>query len=293
MIGGFGRTLEQEVDAASAAITAGVPYLSAAHDPQSVEALLALEEEARSADALVIAGVSWSPGVTSLLAKAAAEALDEVRKVRIAWVVSPAGPGGREAALRALRALFGYAVVFEDGAWHREQAGTRSEEVFFPEPAGWRTTRLCLGAEASTLPRWLPGVGEVVVKGGLTEAAVDRAARGLARLAGLASPARRERLALVSAAALAAVARRGGARIWSAARVDVDGSVEGRSRTLTYGFLDQIASLSSVPVVVVATMVVGGAIKGAGAFPVEAVIDPPSFFAALAERGMRVARLDR
>jgi saccharopine dehydrogenase-like NADP-dependent oxidoreductase len=74
-------------------------------------------------------------------------------------------------------------------------------------------------------------------------------------------------------------------------RVDIEGVSGNKQRTETFGVMDQFANLVSAPLVTGALMVARGEIKGAGVVPAEAVISPSEFLPALAERGVRVARL--
>lgn len=294
VIGCPGCDVELELAAAAAAIDGRTPYLSGCDDPDSVEALLALDHRARTAGSLVVPGLSWTPGMTNLLAAAGAKTLDEVRMVRVAWVVSAAGPEGGAVLARAMRALTGFAPVFEGGAWHREPSGAGAEDVFFPEPMGWQTVRLAAGAEVLTLPKSIAGLERVVVRGGIAERLVARAARAITRLPVLAAPRRAERAAALARPLLSAAGRlRGGRLTWSAGRVDVVGSAGGTAVVRTYGFVDQIGNLVTAPLVVAAGMIAGRRIEGAGVRPPEAVLDPATFFAALAACGVRVARLER
>jgi saccharopine dehydrogenase-like NADP-dependent oxidoreductase len=294
-LGFLGSEVEMEVLAASGAIQAKVPYISACEFAPAVEALLALDEAAHDAGTLVVPGFGWSPGLTNLLARWGAESLDEVRSVRVAWTSSAIGEGTDATILRAVRSFSGSVAVFEDGGWHRKPGGTQSESVFFPKPLGWRRVHLCSGAEVLTLPRSLPGVSSVVVKAGVSEALADRLARGLSGLFPLAPSRRRERLAAVTRPLLPAAGRlRGsGARTWAAARVDVRGGKDGVEQVLTFGVLDQPGNLAVAPVEAAGLMLAGGEIKGAGVLPPEQAVDPGDFFPRLAKLGVRVARLDR
>lgn len=294
-LGFVGSDVEMETLTASAAIEARVPYISACELAPAVEALLGLDEQAHEAGSLVIPGFGWSPGVTNLLARWAADGLDEVRSVQVAWTTSAIGEGTGTTTMRAVRSFSGSVPVFEDGGWHRKPGGGESETLFFPEPIGWRRVHLCSGPEVLTLPRSLPGVERVVVKAGVSEMVADRLARGLSGLFPLAPSRRRERMAAVARPLLPAAGRvRGsGARTWAAARVDVHGTVAGSERVVTFGVLDQPANLAVAPIEAAALMLAGGEIKGIGVLAPEQAVDPAAFFPKLAELGVRVARLDR
>lgn len=294
MIGCQAGDPEGDRSSAEAAIGAGIPYLSTCEGVEAFEAIASLDEKARSSGTLVVPGLGWAPGMTNVLARAGAELMDEVSAVRISWVTSIAGEAGPEALLRAMRSLSGHVPVFEDGGWHRSKTGVDPERVYFPEPVGWRKVHMAEGPEVLTLPETLPAVGHVTVRGGVTETSVDAMARRFSELFALAPSTQRERVMSAARPVLPWIGRLSGARhTWSAARVDVRGVAGGMPRVATFGVLDQYANLMSAPLVAGALMVGRGEIKGSGVLPAETVIAPNDFFVALAERGVRVARLQR
>lgn len=283
---------EHEVPAALAAIDAGVPYISSCWELEAFEALLTLDEAATKAGTYVLAGLGWTPGITNLLAAAAADQVDEVEEVRVYWSVS-AADGGREVIVRALRSFAGVVPVFEEGAWRREPAGGEPEGVYFPEPVGWRPVRLVAGPEALTLPKHFSGVRKVMVKGGVSEATVGRAVRALAARVGSGPPARRERMIALARPLLPFTGMGTSAPAWSAARVDVLGRRGGAPVHVVYGVLDQYANLVSVPLVAAVLLAASQKITAKGVVAPEESIDPQTFLGTLAERGVRAARLER
>lgn len=290
-LGGDGG-LEQA--AAAAAIDQGIPYISSCDGVEAFESLQSLDEKARVAQVLLLAGLGFSPGISNVLARAGADAMDEVNTVHIAWVISAGGEAGGAALRTAMRALSGPAVLFEDGAWHRSSAGTFAERVYFPEPVGWRRVHICEGVEALSLPGTLSGVSQVSVRGAVTEGGVDRMARKVSELGALSSSARRDHLISVARPMLPWIGRLSGRRrSWSALRVDVKGISAGKPKAITLGVMDQYANLVSGPLVAAALMVARGEIKGVGALSAESLVVANDFFSALAERGVRVARLER
>lgn len=292
-VGCMGADADLELKAAELAVEMGIPFISSCESIATYEALSQLEDKAQAKGTLVLAGLGLSPGLSNLLCRAGADLLDEVSSVEISWVASCVGELGSEALLRAMRALSGPAPVFEDGGWHRTPAGTSVETIYFPEPVGWRKVHLCKGSEVLSLPGSMPAVGHVSTRCGVTERGVDRAARRVAEMSFLSGAARRDRLIGMSRPVLPLLSRLSGPRhTWSALRVDVKGIAEGLPRTVTLGVLDQFANLVSVPLAVGAIMIGRGEIKGSGVLAPEQVIVPGDFFARLAERGVRVGRLD-
>ena len=283
-----------EAAVASAALSVGTPYLSTSDDTERVEALLEMDDEARSQGALIVPGMGWSPGITNLLAARGITSMDEASDVRVSWVTSAAGSHRAALFERAVRAFTEVAPVFERGSWHREPAGGRSEEVYFPEPLGWLRVQLCSGAETLSLPKVFPTLSQVVVFGGLSEVAIDRAARGAAKAVGRGAITKRSRLLKMTSPLLPVLEKMGRNRqSWSAARVDVTGTSAGLQQTHTFAVMDHQPNLISAPVLVAASMISDGWVEAKGSIPPEAAFGPIEFFRRLAERGVKVARLER
>jgi saccharopine dehydrogenase-like NADP-dependent oxidoreductase len=282
--------IEEEEEFASAAVEAGVHYVSYCRHPEVLQRMRALDEPAKARAVLILPGLGWTPGITSLLAKAGAAALDEASEIRICWSASAGGPAGLEAVIAALQTLSENISLFETGSW-KPQLPSMAGEVYFPEPVGWRVVQLCAGAEAFSLPRSVAGVKKVMVKGGVAEEIVNRSVRALSALPGWAKGDRPVELSGQSLAGLARLV--GSINGWSAARVDIVGNSGGSRRAITYGVVDQFPNLVCYPLVVGALMIGRGEISNAGVLSPEEAIDHKSFFAQLAERGIRVAKLER
>jgi saccharopine dehydrogenase-like NADP-dependent oxidoreductase len=284
----------EEPSAALFAIGAGVPYVSSSDSPEDFSALWELGGRAEAAGSLIVTGMSWTPGLTNLMAAAGASLLDETLSVQVAWVGSTAGAGAREILPKAATALNGVAMVFETNNWVMQEAGGRPEEVFFPEPLGWRQVHLCAAAETLSLPSTIAGVQQVVVRGGLLEPITDQIVRGTSSLARYFPAGRLKSWTGAAARMLPGPGSFGGAgQPWSGVRVDVSGTKAGSNETVTYGLVDQLPNLMVAPLVVAALSV--GRSRGlrTGVFSPESVFDPADFFSGLAERGVRVATLQR
>lgn len=328
---------EAEITAFEAALQARVPYVTACEDPLVVEAMLSLRyaPEHRSqapgtalgttatvtADEPVVAGMSWTPGLSNLLVRAAAERLDTVSEVRVAWSTSR-NDEGADGLGRLIAGWSGDATVIKDGAPHRRAPGSRSEQVFFPQPVGWQRVHAVRAAEVATLPQLLPGLESLSVVGGMGGASASTLAQMVARAPAAASvppiavlgrtedgrggragskshrsrttrSTTRRRLGVLTHAPALGVGpfspRPSG---WSGLRVDVTGRSGGATRTLTYGAVDHLANFESGPLVAAALMIGREAIEGRGVMAPETAFAPASFFALLAEFGIRVAHLE-
>jgi hypothetical protein len=289
IIGPWVENPQEARDTALAAIAAGLTYISPCSSPEVIEALLGLDDQARSAGTLVVAGMGWSPGITNLMVKSAVGSLDTATRARISWVASSVGSLSQAALSRALGLLTGEAFTWEEGERRSSAAGSSSEAIFFPEPVGWRTLRLARAAEPLTLPASFSGLTDIVVKGGLTDAVVEGIVRSSARLPASGPLASR---GLTDRLTRAAGKIRPSTQPWSAIRVDVTGTKDDRETTTTLGLVDQLPNLLVAPLIVAVGML-GENNRLSGAMAPEAVFEPAEFFDRLAYRGVRLAALQR
>ena len=142
-----------------AAITAGVHYLDINDDWESTEAMLALDDDARSAGVTAVIGVGASPGISNMLACLAMRELDDVDEVIAGFDLDAAMPEQRgdkpcAATVHALHQLSGRIRVFEDGAFAEAKPQCRVE---FDYPGLGPRTGWTMGhPEAVTFPRTFP-----------------------------------------------------------------------------------------------------------------------------------------
>lgn len=274
---------EIERAAASAAIAAGVPYLSTSPLPEVYEALMSLHGEAVRRNSVVLTGMSWSPGLSNLMATLAASRLDSTRRLRICWAASSAGQTFRAALERGAGALRGDAPVVEAGELRSEPPGGRQELVFMPQPVGWVKLHLVKSTEPLTLPRTIAGLSEMMVLGGLVEPLSN----------GLASVASTSALAGAwSRGAMSVAAKLRPPRPWSALRVDATGKKSAKMAVVSYGIVDHLSNLLTAPVVVGALTLAEIPDRKAGVLAPEDLFDPENFFRRLAHQGVRLAALE-
>ena len=81
------------VPALRAAIETRTPYLDICDDPEPTLEMMALDAEARAAGVAALIGMGASPGVSNLMAKRAADRLDEVTNCYTAWPLDVEMPG--------------------------------------------------------------------------------------------------------------------------------------------------------------------------------------------------------
>ncbi len=148
-----------------ACIDAGVNFLDIDDDFDSTRDSLELDEYARKAGVIAVKGCGASPGITNILAKYAADKLDNVDDIKIFWAQSGIDPTGPGAMLHWFHITAEMIPVFKGGTWINVKGFTEPEEVDFLPPIGKLVCFYTGHPEPVTLPRYIKGVKNVSIKG--------------------------------------------------------------------------------------------------------------------------------
>jgi lysine 6-dehydrogenase len=290
--GAIGPFYRYEVPVARAAIEARVPYVSLCDDYDAARDVLALDDMARSAGVTVVTGLGWTPGISNVLARRAAACLDTVEAIDVAWGSSAADSEGLAVIMHTIHIFTGRVPSFRGGREIEVEAGAGRKRVRFPEPVGTIDVFDLGHPEPVTLPRFISGLEEVTLKGGLSEAPLNSLARFLARARLTDTPAKKRRLASAIKFAMPALTRLGTpSDPCSAVRVDVRGRAAGEERTISYGVADHMDRLTGIPLAIGARMLARGEIEAPGVTAPEAVVDPDAFLAELRARGIEALEM--
>lgn len=246
----------------AALVRAGRNVVSMSDDLDDAEALLALDGSARAAGVSVTVGAGFSPGLSCLLARHAADEFDTVDEIRVA----SAGTGGPACARRHHQALRGEALEWFDGRPERRRGGAGRELAWFPEPIGALDCYRAAVATPMLLRRRFPEASRITARFAATRR--DRLTSWLPML----RPPHLD----------------GGP---GAVRVELRGVGRGAVRATIYGAMDH-PSVGAAMVAAVAASAVesGGVAPGAGGLA--EVADPVPLLAELARRGLRAAVFD-
>ncbi len=285
-----------------AAIDTGTHYLDICDDWEPVVEMLALDAAARAAGITAVIGMGASPGISNLLAAAAAAALDTVRDLYTAWPVDvPAAPGAdgatqligprgapTAAAVHWMQQCSGEITVVAGGVLTR---AAPLQPVTLVLPGGRRGTAYTVGhPEPVTLHRTVRPSGAsanlMVVTPG-TAAYLDVLRRDLdrGRLDNEAAVRRiaRPRLSNVLRSLPKALTTRGPGTLppFFAAAF---GELAGREAAVLCraagagSLLADMARATGIPLALGMSQVVDGSVGRAGVFPPDEVIDTTRFF---------------
>jgi lysine 6-dehydrogenase len=286
---GIGPFYKYEARVAEAAIEAGVPYVSLCDDYDAAQAVLELDGKAQAAGVTVLTGLGWTPGLSNILARKGAAQLDRVQDINVAWGSSASDSEGYAVILHTMHIFTGRVPSYQKGHLVDVPAGSGKEVVLFPPPVG-RVNCYHVGhPEPVTLPRFVPGLREVTLKGGLSEQPLNDLAIWLARLRLTDTPAKKDVLGKIIKAALPFLSKLGEAEEpCSAVRVDVGGWKDDAYHEVSYGAAAHMAELTGLPLAIGALMLARRTVHVPGVVAPEACIDPDTFLHELEKRGVEV-----
>lgn len=250
---------------ARAALAAGRPVAALGDEEAALAALLALDETARTAGVAVVAGCALVPGLSEVLARHAADALDSADEVHVART----GAAGPECVAALRRVRRDRALEWHDGAWRSERR-LGPQLVWFPDPVGARECEVAASGVA-LMRDAVPGARHASVR--------------------VAEPPQRNAL-------LALLGRHPLDDGWGAARVEVWGW-RGRAReAIVYGVIERPAVAAGTVLAVTAARLAGAlpeitlAREPIGASGLGTLVDPAPFLAELARRGVKAAAFE-
>ncbi len=269
---------------ARTAAAARVHYVDICDDPDALTSLLAMDKSAQREEVTILTGVGWTPGISNMLAVQGAAGLEGPLDIRIAWVGTAADSKGLAVIQHLLHAIDGEVPMWRDGRVVKVPARSGREYVEFPPPLDRAVVYYCGHPEPLTLPRALPQVRKVTLKGGLKPDWVNRVGGALAAL-GLCGSA--ESIDVVSRLLhRLEFAFRGDAAPISGVRVDVSSTKTRTTRTLAV--MDRMARLTGISVAVAAILMLEKKVTRKGVVFPEEVLDPKEFFGLLKTHGIEV-----
>ncbi len=289
-----------------AAIEARAPYVDINDDFDAIEAVLGLDAEARAAGIPVIIGLGVTPGVSNVCVKHAAKRMDRVRSVNIAYV-GAVGEGGDAVFLHFFHSLCGPVPVLRDGKriWVAPTAEAPGA-IDFPAPFGTIQAPVIGHPEPIMLPRHIPGIESITVRGAVYPGVLQDTIQTLAGLGllsdrpvslrGTSITPREFILACFEThletpemrAEIESATASLPSPVYGSLRIDVAGERAGHPGACRYTIDADLCHATDWPASIGAQMVAAGEIGQSGVLCPEQCIDPLRFFAELEKRGIWV-----
>jgi saccharopine dehydrogenase (NAD+, L-lysine-forming) len=288
------------VPVAKAAVEAKVNYIDICDDYEGTEILFNSEIDslARDAGITVLTGMGSDPGTNNVLVKWYADRLDAVDDVYLYWVVSIAELAGA-AWDHSLHMTLGKIPQYIDGELVHVEGGTGVVAEQFLEPLGTCHVRYVGHPQPLTLPKYIKGVKNVIIKGALIPLWVDEMIAEQKATGFLGTDPVDVRGNTVVPYDLAL-------KLWekipegrdngpqsSGLKVIVKGRRGGKNITYTADMVGRMAPGTGLPAAIASLMMDDGEVTVKGVVAPEGCIDPDKFLAAFLARGARIYQTEK
>ena len=268
----------------NAAIQARVDLVDICDDYDSTSKVLELDSAAKDAGITVISGLGVSPGASNILAKAAAEMLDEPEEVHIALLMGAPDLGGVAEISHRFHSMYGKVPTFQNGKFIEVQAFVDGKEtVEFPKPFGKFEVFHIGHPEPLTIPRYMKSVKYVDTKCILNPPSVKDIIVSLGDM-GFSSeePLDVKGASMTPLDFAAAFVYKLSSQIrdvpkLGAIRVEVRGMKGGKKTGIVFASNGKMNEGTGIPASIGAQMLAKGRIKEKGAFAPEGCADPSEF----------------
>ena len=278
-----------------AAIAAGVSYVDICDDCNVTKEIFKLDESAKKAGVSICTGFGGSPGITNILARFAADKLDNVDEIRVLWTVALNDSFGQAGLTQAMSQFIGNVTQYIDGQWVDVPAGSGGEEVDFTGSLGKTQVYYAAHPEALTLPRYIPGVNTVVEKGGFFPPWVSKMFMELINLGFVSAETLTVGNTTMTSKELMALIVQNAAGFWnqveqyefSPVDIIVKGRESGKRVAHAYHLAGSAAPGIAMLTSMCARMLYRGDIKARGVVAPEGAADPRMFLGEFVKRGVR------
>jgi len=283
------------VAVARAAVEAKVNYIDICDDYEATEILFNSEIDrlAREAGITVLTGMGSDPGTNNVIVKWYADQMDRVDEIALFWVVSIAELAGA-AWDHGLHMTIGRIPQYVEGKLEYVEGGTGIETATFLEPLGTCQVRYVGHPQPLTIPRYIEGVKNVLIKGALIPGWVDELIKEQKDTGFLSKEP-------VEVRGVSVVPYDLTLKLWGAIpnnrdrgpqssglKVIVKGEKNGNRVIYTADMAGRMARGTGLPASIAALMMDAGDVNVKGVVAPEGCIDPEKFLKALVERGARI-----
>jgi saccharopine dehydrogenase (NAD+, L-lysine-forming) len=283
------------VPTAKAAVEARVNYIDICDDYEGTEILFNSEIDriAKDAGITVLTGMGSDPGTNNVLVKWYADRLDRVDDIYLYWVVSIAELKGA-AWDHSLHMTLGKIPQYINGELVHVEGGTEVVAEEFLEPLGTCHVRYVGHPQPLTIPKYIKGVKNVIIKGALIPLWVDELIKQQKDTGFLGTEPIEIKGNKVTPYDLAL-------KLWetipegrdngpqsSGLKVIVKGEKDGNKIVYTADMVGRMAPGTGLPASIAALMMHSGDVTAKGVVAPEGCIDPAVFLAEFLKRGARI-----
>lgn len=276
-----------------AAIEAKVGLVDICDDYDSTSKVLELDSSAKDAGITIISGLGVSPGASNLLAKAAADMLDETREVHIAVLMGAPDLGGVAEISHRFHSMYGKVPTFQNGKFIEVRAFVDGKEtVEFPEPFGKFEVFHIGHPETITIPRYMKKVKYVDTKCALNPPSIKDLIVSLGDIGfSFEEPLDVKGASVTPLDFASAFVHKLSSQIkdvpkMGAIRVEVQGTKGGNKTKIIFASTGEMSEGTGIPVSIGAQLLAKGKIKEKGVFAPEGCVDPQDFIAEFMKRGL-------
>jgi len=283
------------VPVAKAAVEAKVNYIDICDDYEGTEILFNsdIDKMAKEANITVLTGMGSDPGTNNILVKWYADKLDTVEDIYLYWVVSIAELAGA-AWDHSLHMTLGKIPQYIDGKLVHVEGGTEPVAEKFLDPLGTCHVRYVGHPQPLTLPKYIKGVKNVIIKGALIPLWVDELIQEQKNTGLLSTDPVDIKGTQITPYDIAL-------KLWetipegrdngpqsSGLKVIVKGKKDGQTITYTADMVGRMAPGTGLPASIASLMMDAGDVKVKGVVAPEGCIDPAKFIGAFLKRGARI-----
>ncbi len=283
------------VPVAHAAVEAKVNYIDICDDYEATSKLFSSEIDhlAKEAGIIVLTGMGSDPGTNNVIVRWFANQLDHVEEIDLFWVVSIAELSGA-AWDHSLHMTLGKIPQYLNGRLEYVEGGTGEERADFLEPLGTCVVRYVGHPQPITIPKYIPGVNKVIVKGALIPSWVDQLIKEQKETGFLNKEP-------IDVKGTKVIPYELTLKLWetipnnrdrgplaSGLKVIVKGERKGAYVTYTADIVGRMAPGTGLPASIAALMIDSGEVKAKGVVAPEGCIDPQKFLSALIQRGAKI-----
>jgi lysine 6-dehydrogenase len=288
------------VPVAKAAVEARVNYIDICDDYEGTEILFnsEIDEMAREAGITVLTGMGSDPGTNNVLVKWYADRLDRVDDIYLYWVVAIAELAGA-AWDHSLHMTLGKIPQYLNGERVHVEGGTEAVAEEFLEPLGTCYVRYVGHPQPLTIPKYIKGVKNVIIKGALIPLWVDELIKEQKGAGFLSKEPKDINGTSVIPYDLTL-------KLWetipegrdkgpqaSGLKVIVKGERGGKKVIYTADMVGRMAPGTGIPASIAALMMNAGDVTEKGVTAPEGCIDPDKFLAAFLKRGARIHQTEK